>query len=88
MNAALVKNSNGGWRICVNFTNLNKTCRKYSYPLPNINHLVDNMSIFRMLRFGDTFIGYNYLKMHLNNEEKISFITNEGVYFYKVMLSD
>ena len=33
-NVVMVKKANGKWRICVDFTNLNKACLKDSYPLP------------------------------------------------------
>ncbi len=33
-NTVLVKNSNGKWRMCVDFTDLNKACPKDAYPLP------------------------------------------------------
>jgi len=33
-NVVLVKKANGKWRMCVDFTNLNKVCPKDSYPLP------------------------------------------------------
>lgn len=33
-NVVLVKKSNGKWRLCVNFKDLNKSCPKDSYPLP------------------------------------------------------
>lgn len=32
-NIVLVKKSNGKWRVCVNFTDLNKVCPKNSFPL-------------------------------------------------------
>jgi len=32
-NVALVKKANGKWRMCVDFTDLNKACPKDSYPL-------------------------------------------------------
>ena len=64
--------------MCVDFANLNKTCLKDTYPLPNNNHLVDNALGFRMLSFGDAFTRYNQLKMHFNNEDKMTFITSEG----------
>ena len=38
----LVKKSNGKWRMCVDFTDLNKACPKDSYPLPSIDALVDS----------------------------------------------
>ena len=56
-----------------------------SYLPSNIDYLVDNASRFRMLNFRDTFTGYNQLRMHLDDEDKMAFITNKGVYCYKVM---
>ena len=36
-NIVMVKKANGKWRICVDFTDLNKAFPKDSYPLPRIN---------------------------------------------------
>ena len=36
-NVVMVKTSNGKWRICVDFTDLNKACPKESFPLPKID---------------------------------------------------
>ncbi|XP_075659316.1 uncharacterized protein LOC142629244 [Castanea sativa] len=36
-NVVMVKKSNGKWRMCVNFTDLNKACPKDSFPLPMID---------------------------------------------------
>ena len=58
-NVMLVKKLSGGWRICVDYTDLNKVCHKDLYPPPNINHLVDDASGFGMLSFEDAFSGYN-----------------------------
>ena len=33
-NVVMVKKANGKWRMCVDFTNLNRACPKDSYPLP------------------------------------------------------
>jgi hypothetical protein len=33
-NTVVVKKKNGKWRVCVNFTNLNKACPKGSFPPP------------------------------------------------------
>jgi len=41
-NVVLVRKANGRWRMCIDFTDLNKPCPKDSYPLPSIDSLVDN----------------------------------------------
>ena len=40
-NVVVVKKKNGKWRVCIDFTNLNKACPKDSFPLPKIDQLVD-----------------------------------------------
>jgi len=63
-NVVLVQKANGKWRMCVDFTDLNKACPKDSYPLPNIDSLVDSASGCRLLSFLDAFSGYNQIRMH------------------------
>lgn len=41
-NVVLVKKASGKMRMCVDYADLNKVCPKDSYPLPNIDKLVDN----------------------------------------------
>ena len=36
-NAVVVKKNNGKWRVCVDFTDLNKACPKDPFPMPRIN---------------------------------------------------
>jgi hypothetical protein len=33
-NLVLVENPDGSWRICIDYTSLNKACPKDEYPLP------------------------------------------------------
>jgi hypothetical protein len=40
-NNAMVKKANGKWRICIDFTDLNKACPKDEFPLPILDSLVD-----------------------------------------------
>uniref|UniRef100_A0A2N9G1P7 Uncharacterized protein n=1 Tax=Fagus sylvatica TaxID=28930 RepID=A0A2N9G1P7_FAGSY len=54
-NVVMVKKPNGKWRMCVDFTDLNKACPKDSFPLPRIdqneaNHLEDLEETFKTLR--------------------------------------
>ena len=43
-NVVMVKKASGKWRMCVDFTDLNKTCPKDSYPLLWVDVLVDCMA--------------------------------------------
>ena len=84
-NVVMVKKVNGKWRMCVNFTDLNKACPKDSYPFPRIDQLVDSTAGHQLLSFMDAFSGYNQIKMDEANQEKTSFITSQGLFCYKVM---
>jgi len=78
-NVVLVKKANRKWRMCVDFTDLNKACSKDSYPL------VDSASGCRLLSFLDAFFGYNQIKMHPRDECKTVFMTELSCYYYTVM---
>jgi hypothetical protein len=54
-NVVLVKKSNGKWRMCVDFTDLNKACPKDSFPFPRIDALVDFTFEYELLSFMDAF---------------------------------
>jgi len=84
-NVVLVKKANGKWRMCVDFTDLNKVCPKDSYPLPSIDTLVESASGCKMMSFLDAFSGYNQIKMHPRDESKTMFMTETCSYCYKVM---
>ncbi|KAL0368064.1 UNVERIFIED_CONTAM: Transposon Ty3-G Gag-Pol polyprotein [Sesamum calycinum] len=43
-NVVLVPKPNGKWRLCIDFTDLNKACPKDPFPLPRIDILVDSTS--------------------------------------------
>jgi hypothetical protein len=67
------------------FTYLNKACPKDSFPPPRINLLVDSTFGHELLSFMDGFLGYNQIQMDESNQDKIAFITDRGLYCYKVM---
>nr|XP_025678202.1 uncharacterized protein LOC112778047 [Arachis hypogaea] len=84
-NVVMVKKNSGKWRMCVDFTDLNKACPKDAYPLPSIDTLVDNYYSYGTLSFMDAYSGYNQIFMHPSNQEKTAFITEYGNYCYNVM---
>ena len=44
-NVVMVKKASGKWRMCVDFTDLNKACPKDNYPLPRVDVLTLWLSI-------------------------------------------
>jgi len=62
-NVVLVKKSSEKWRMCVNFTDLNKACPDDSFPLPWMDLLVDSTSEHELLNSMDAFSGYNQIHM-------------------------
>ncbi|KAK2991305.1 hypothetical protein RJ640_024570 [Escallonia rubra] len=73
------------WRICIDYTDLNRACPKDSYPLPRIDTLIDATSGHQLLSFMDAFSGYNQIRMHADDVAKTAFITDQGLFCYNVM---
>ena len=51
----------------------------------NIDNLVDVASSYIILNFCDTFSRYNRILMWEEDHSKTTFITDEGMFYYKVM---
>ena len=57
----------------MDFTDLNKAYPKDSYPLQQIDFLMD------------AFSDYNQIRLDESDQEKISFVTSQGLFYYKVI---
>lgn len=71
--------------MCVDYRDLNKASPKDNFPLPHIDTLVDNTAGYSLFSFIDGFSGYNQIKMHPEDMDKITFITLWETFCYKVM---
>ena len=56
-NPIVVKKKNGKWRVCTDFTDLNKAYPKDSFPLPHIDRLVEATIGHELLSFMDAYSG-------------------------------
>jgi len=84
-NIVMVKKSNGKWRMCVDYIDLNKACPKDSYPLPTIDRLVDGAADHQILSFLDTYSAYNQIHMHPRDKEKTAFRIDSNNFYNEVM---
>ncbi|XP_016648925.1 PREDICTED: RNA-directed DNA polymerase homolog [Prunus mume] len=71
--------------MCIDFTNLNTSCPKDNFLLPRIDQLVDAIVGFAFLSFLDAYSGYNQICMDPADVKDTTFITNRGLYYYRVM---
>ena len=84
-NTIVVKKKIGKWRVCVDFIDLNKACPKDPFPMPRIYQLVDVMVGHPWMSFLDAFQGYHQIPLAMDDQEKTTFVTHIGNYYYKVM---
>ena len=84
-NIMVVKKKNGKWRVCVDFTDLNKACPKDPFPMPKIDQLVDATVGHPRMSFLDAFQGYHQIPLALDDQEKTAFVNLIRNYHYKVM---
>ena len=85
VNPILVKKKTGKWRMCVDYTGLNKACPKDHFPLPRIDQIVDSTSGCEILSFLDAYSGYHQIAMKESDQLATSFITPYGSYCYITM---
>ncbi|GKD89571.1 hypothetical protein Tco_1365078, partial [Tanacetum coccineum] len=72
-NPVMVKKGDEGWRMCVDFMDINKACPKDYYPLPEIDWKVESLSGFRLNCFLDAYKGYHQIQMEEEDKEKTTF---------------
>src|SRR4051812_36014238 len=74
-NPVLVLKKNGTWRMCIDYTDLNKACPKDPFALPRIYQIIDSIAGCEILCFLDA----------LEDQEKTAFITPFGIFCYTSM---
>ena len=76
----MVKKKNGKWRVCVDFTDLNKVCPKDPFPMPRIDQLVGATIGHPRMSFLDAFQGYHQIPLAMGDQVKTTFVTSTRDY--------
>jgi hypothetical protein len=88
-NPVLVQKKNTAeWRMCVDYTDLNKHYSKDPFGLPRIDQIVDSTAGSALLSFLDCYSGYHHIALKEDDQSKTSFITLFGAYCYKTIRLD
>jgi hypothetical protein len=84
-NVVLVRKNNGEIRQCVDFKNLNRSSKKYNYPLPKMEHILQRVTGSSRMFMIDGFSGYNQIFVLHEDREKTTFTTPWGTFMYVKM---
>ena len=63
-NPVLVHKKNNEWRMCVDYTDLNKHCPKDPFGLPRIDEVIDSTAGCELLSFLDWYSGYHQIALN------------------------
>jgi hypothetical protein len=76
----VLKKNKVDWHMCIDYTDLNKHCPKYSFGLPRIDQVVDSTTGCSMFSFLDYYSGYHQISLVKEDKEKTAFITPFGAF--------
>jgi hypothetical protein len=63
------------YRMCLDFTALNKHYTKDYFSLPRIDHIIDSTASCEHLSLLDAYSRYNQIRLKAEDEDKTAFIT-------------
>ena len=81
-NPILVLKKNGKWRMCIDYTSLNKACPKDPFALPRIDQVIDSTAGCDLLSLLDAYSGYHQFPLNPDDQLKTAFITPYGPFCY------
>uniref|UniRef100_A0A1J3KBK3 Transposon Ty3-I Gag-Pol polyprotein n=1 Tax=Noccaea caerulescens TaxID=107243 RepID=A0A1J3KBK3_NOCCA len=74
-----------GHRMCVDYRKLNSATRKYHYPLPFIDQMLERLANHQYYCFLDGYSGFFQIPIHPDDQEKTTFTCPYGTFAYRRM---
>ncbi|KAL4290053.1 hypothetical protein GQ457_14G014830 [Hibiscus cannabinus] len=74
-----------GWRVCMDYRKLNKATRKYHFPLPFIDQMLDRLAGKQFYCFLDGYSGYNQIAIAPEDQSKTTFTCPYGTFAFRRM---
>jgi hypothetical protein len=74
-----------GYRMCIDFRNINKATHKDPYPLLFIDQMQERLSKHSHFCYLDGYSGFSQIPMHKDDQEKTTFICPFGTFAYRRM---
>ncbi|KAL4272327.1 hypothetical protein GQ457_13G012970 [Hibiscus cannabinus] len=74
-----------GWRVCMDYRKLNKATRKYHFPLPFIDQMLDRLAEKQFYCFLDGYSSYNQIAIAPEDQSKTTFTCPYGTFAFRRM---
>jgi len=82
----IVKKKTGKWRLCVDFRQINAKSVKDAYPMPRINHILDQLREARYISSLDMKDGYWQIPLEERSRQYTAFtVPGKGLFQWRVM---
>ncbi|GJX51734.1 reverse transcriptase domain-containing protein [Tanacetum coccineum] len=72
-----------GWHVCIDYHKLNNTTQKDHFLFPFIDQMIKRLAGHEYYCFLDGFLGYFYIPIALEDQEKTMFTSPYGTFAYK-----
>ena len=82
-NALLPSQTVTGWRIFIDYRKLNNATRKYHFPLPFLDQMLDRLVGHEYYYFLDGYSGYNQIAISPEDQEKTTFTCPYGTFPFR-----
>jgi len=73
------------WRMCIDYQKLNKATKKYHFPLPFIDEMLERLANHSFFCFLDGYSGYHQIPIQPDDQNKTTFTCPYGTYAYQRM---